>query len=72
MILRIQFVFDRGEFSLLTKREALDRMGNLQVDNLPVIDEDGAFVGTVNRSQLTASLILEIARRLDGAVEEEE
>ncbi len=49
----------------LSKREVLKRMDNLRVDSLPVVDKAGNFVGTVERSQLTASLILEVADRLE-------
>lgn len=49
----------------LSKREVLKKMNTLRVDNLPVVDDAGFFVGTVERSQLTASLILEVADRLE-------
>ena len=50
----------------LSKRDVLKRMEELRMDNLPVIDQDGFFVGTVERSQLTASLILEVSDRIEG------
>ena len=50
----------------LSKRDALKRMDALWVDSLPVVDQGGGFVGTVERSRLTASLILEVADRIDG------
>lgn len=50
----------------MSKRDVLKRMDNLRLDSLPVIDKSGVFVGTVERSQLTASLILEVVSRLDG------
>lgn len=50
----------------MSKRDVLKRMDNLRIDILPVVDKDGFFVGTVERSQLTASLILEVVSRLDG------
>lgn len=50
----------------LSKRDALKRMDALRVDSLPVVDKDGVFVGTVERAQLTASLILEVADKLEG------
>jgi hypothetical protein len=49
----------------LSKRDVLKRMDELQVDSLPVVDKDGQFAGTVERSRLTASLILEVADRIE-------
>jgi hypothetical protein len=49
----------------LSKRKALEHMDSLRVDSLPVIDKEGFFVGTVERAQLTASLILDVVSRLD-------
>ncbi|MCP4340113.1 MAG: CBS domain-containing protein [Desulfobulbaceae bacterium] len=49
----------------LSKREVLKRMDSLRVDSLPVVDDSGFFVGTVERSLLTASLILEVVDRLE-------
>lgn len=46
------------------KRDVLIKMDGLKLDSLPVVDKDGFFVGTVERSQLTASLILELAVKL--------
>ncbi len=40
-------------------------MDGLRVDSLPVVDNAGYFVGTVERSRLTASLILEVVNRLE-------
>ena len=48
-----------------SKREVLKKMDSLRVDSLPVVDDAGFFVGTVERSQLTASLILEVVDRLE-------
>jgi hypothetical protein len=50
----------------MSKRKVLTKMDSLRVDSLPVVDEAGKFIGTVERSQLTASLILEVAARLEG------
>lgn len=50
----------------MTKREALRRMDKLRADRLPVVDKDDRFVGLVERSRLTASLILEVSDRLEG------
>jgi CBS domain protein len=46
------------------KAQALQRMESLNVDTLPVVDKGKRFVGIVNRSRLTASLILEVANDL--------
>jgi len=47
--------------STANKQDVLNRMAKLNVDWLPVIDETGdEFVGIVDRSRLTASLLLEI------------
>jgi hypothetical protein len=50
-----------------SKREALRKMDELTVDRLPVVDGAGAFAGTVERSQLTASLILDVLDRMEGS-----
>ena len=44
----------------MSKREVLKKMEKHRMENLPVINEDGKFVGTVERSKLTTSLILEV------------
>lgn len=49
----------------LSKRDVLKRMDTQRIDSLPVVDKDGVFVGMVERSQLTASLILEVADKLE-------
>jgi len=49
-----------------SKVEVMRRMDELKVDSLPVVDTDNAFVGMVERSRLTASLILEVADRVTG------
>lgn len=49
------------------KRDALARMEELEAQWLPVTDESGRLVGVVERSRLTASLILDVATRLAGA-----
>ncbi len=46
------------------KSQALQRMETLNVDTLPVINKDKTFVGIVNRSRLTASLIIDVADKL--------
>lgn len=49
-----------------SKREVLGRMNQLRVNTIPVIDAQGFFIGTVERSRLTSSLILEVAERIDA------
>jgi hypothetical protein len=46
------------------KSQALQLMETLNVDTLPVVDKDKRYVGIVNRSRLTASLILDVAKEL--------
>ena len=50
-----------------TKREALERLEETDFDWLPVVDEAGRFAGIVERSRLTASLILDVASQLEHA-----
>ncbi|MEH6472754.1 MAG: CBS domain-containing protein [Halopseudomonas sp.] len=50
----------------MSKQDTLKRMDTLRVDSLPVVDDRGFFVGTVDRSQLTASLILDVVSRFEG------
>jgi hypothetical protein len=49
------------------KRKALSLMDSLDVQTLPVVDARGVFAGIVDRSKLTASMILDIAARLETA-----
>jgi hypothetical protein len=46
------------------KHDALERMEKLAADWLPVVDDRGTFAGVVDRSRLTASLILDVTARL--------
>ena len=46
------------------KKQTLQIMDKLNVENLPVINKDKRFAGIVNRSRLTASLIIDIANEL--------
>lgn len=48
------------------KREALVQMESLDVQVLPVVDDAGRFVGIVDRSKLTASILIEIAEKVNG------
>jgi hypothetical protein len=46
------------------KRDVLTRMENSRLDWLPVVDEQRHLVGIVDRSRLTASMILDVTNRL--------
>lgn len=46
------------------KRQALIQMEALDVQTLPVVDEAGHFAGIVDRSKLTASILIEIAEKV--------
>lgn len=50
----------------LSKSNVLKKMDESKVNSLPVIDQKGYFVGTVERAQLTASLILDVVDRMDN------
>lgn len=53
------------------KQDALGRMDELPAEWLPVVDEPaGRFVGVVDRSRLTASLMLDISRKLEQTRDE--
>lgn len=55
------------------KQQVLTRMEELQRDWLPVVTEpNGKFKGIVERSRLTASLILDIAKRVEAGKKEAE
>jgi hypothetical protein len=49
-----------------TKREALARLEQLNVDSLPVVNKESHFIGTIDRSKLTASLLLVVTDKLEG------
>lgn len=46
------------------KKTALELMEKFNVDILPVVDKWGKFLGIVDRSRITASLIIEMANKL--------
>ena len=48
-----------------TKRVALQRMSDLGADWLPVVDPKGQLTGSVDRTQLTASVVLDIAANFE-------
>jgi len=49
-----------------TKRDALARMEQRSVDSLPVVNEARGFVGAVERTKLTTSLILAVTDKLES------
>ncbi len=49
-----------------SKRDALAMMERFNTDVLPVVNEEGRFIGTVGRSKLTAGLILAVTNRLEN------
>jgi CBS domain-containing protein len=48
------------------KRQALMQMESMDVQTLPVVDEGGRFARIVDRSKLTASILIEIAQKVGG------
>jgi len=46
------------------KQTVLEKMEKLDRDILPVMGEDGSFAGIVDRSRLTASLIIDVANKV--------
>ena len=57
---------DHAVTAVTSKREALARMEQLNVDSLPVVDNARRFVGTVNRGKVTASLILAVTDKVEN------
>ncbi|MDZ7380080.1 MAG: hypothetical protein ONB06_12135 [candidate division KSB1 bacterium] len=57
---------DHAVTAVTSKRDALARMEQLNIDILPVVDEQRRFVGTVERAKLTASLILAVTDKLEN------
>lgn len=59
----------RARDALTTKtniKDALQALNTLDVQTLPALDEQGTFIGVVDRSKLSASMLLEIAQKLEG------
>jgi len=48
------------------KRRALQLMDSLDVQTLPVIDDASRYVGVVDRSKLTASILIDVTDRLES------
>jgi len=46
------------------KSQALQKMELLNVDTLPVVNDNGQFVGVVDRSRLTASFLIDVSKQL--------
>ncbi len=46
------------------KQTALMKMEEIKTEKLPVIDEQERFIGVVNRSRLTASMIIDVANKV--------
>lgn len=55
---------DKAITAETSKRDALQKMEDLKLETLPVIDSTGHFIGTVERSKLTSSLILAVTKNL--------
>ena len=47
-------------------RTALQRMNAMDLQALPVVDEKGMLAGIVDRSKLSASMLIEIAQRVES------
>lgn len=60
--------FIPGEYAVtsdLNKRLVLEKMEKLNRESLPVVDSNRKFVGMVDRTRLTASLIIDVAEKLE-------
>ena len=49
------------------KRDVLQMMDELNIDTLPVVNDENRFLGIVEQSRLSASLLIEIFDKLDSA-----
>lgn len=61
--------FIPGEYAVTSsdnKQSVLEEMEKLRRGTLPVIDSRRQFVGIINREQLTASLIIDVAKKLEN------
>ncbi len=47
-------------------RVALETMGRLNTDFLPVVDDKQNFIGIVERSKITARLVIDVTRAMEG------
>jgi CBS domain-containing protein len=57
---------ERAVTAETSKHDALQAMEELKLDSLPVSDSAGRFIGTVERAELTTSLILAVTKKLSG------
>jgi hypothetical protein len=57
---------DQAMMKASNRRRALQLMDSLDVQTLPVIDEQQQFVGVIDRSKLTASMLIDIADRVEA------
>lgn len=48
-----------------SRSQALEKMIDLQVDKLPMLDSDGNLLGMVDRTVISSSLLLDIARNVN-------
>ncbi len=55
---------DQAVHSMSDKGKVLQRMENMNMDILPSLNEKDEFQGVVDRSRLTASLIIDVTNRL--------
>ena len=61
--------FIPGEYAVTpsaNKRFVLEQMEKLKMETIPVVDSNRQFIGMVDRSQLTASLIIDVAKKLES------
>ena len=54
----------------ITKRDALAQMEKHGFDSLPVVDDQSRFIGMIDRSSLTTSLVLAVTDKLEGRDQE--
>lgn len=47
------------------RQKALERLNDLNVQTIPVVNENRKFIGVVDRSKLTASILTEIATKVE-------
>jgi hypothetical protein len=46
-------------------KDALQSLNTLDVQTLPVLDDHGSFIGVIDRSKLSANMLIEIAQKLE-------
>ena len=55
---------EQAVYNTTDKGQALQRMEELNIDVLPSLNQENKFIGVVDRSRLTASLIIDVTNRL--------